>query len=91
LLPCPSPLLLRGEGLAPVTADYYRHSLRRPLQPCDTQMPLPEWSPGLGLGILPVLGMYFSQAGTYTLHAVIASIPSGFLVHNLLLLNEFPI
>jgi 1,4-dihydroxy-2-naphthoate octaprenyltransferase len=50
----------------------------------------PEWSPGLGLGILPVLGMYFSQAGTYTLHAVIASIPSGFLVHNLLLLNEFP-
>jgi len=50
----------------------------------------PEWSPGLGLGILPVLGMYFSQTGTYTLHAVIASIPSGFLVHNLLLLNEFP-
>lgn len=50
----------------------------------------PEWSPGLGLGILPVLGMYFSQTGTYTLHALIASIPSGFLVHNLLLLNEFP-
>lgn len=50
----------------------------------------PEWSPGLGLGILPVLGMYFSQTGTYTLHALIASVPSGFLVHNLLLLNEFP-
>lgn len=50
----------------------------------------PEWSPGLGLGILPVLGMYFSQAGTYTPHALIASVPSGFLVHNLLLLNEFP-
>jgi 1,4-dihydroxy-2-naphthoate octaprenyltransferase len=49
----------------------------------------PEWSPGLGLGILPVLGMYFSQTGAYTPHAVIASIPSGFLVHNLLLLNEF--
>jgi 1,4-dihydroxy-2-naphthoate octaprenyltransferase len=47
------------------------------------------WLLGLGLGVLPVLGMYFSQTGTYTLHAVIASIPSGFLVHNLLLLNEF--
>jgi 1,4-dihydroxy-2-naphthoate octaprenyltransferase len=42
------------------------------------------------LGTLPVLGVYFVQTGTYTLPAVIASIPSGFLVHNLLLLNEFP-
>jgi len=50
----------------------------------------PEWSPFLGLGFLPVLGMYFSQTGMYTWHAVIASMPSGFLVHNLLLLNEFP-
>ena len=50
----------------------------------------PEWSPFLGLGVLPVLGMYFSQTGMYSIHAVIASIPSGFLVHNLLLLNEFP-
>ncbi|MBN1376461.1 MAG: prenyltransferase [Dehalococcoidia bacterium] len=50
----------------------------------------PEWSPGLGLGILPILGMYFSQTGAYTWHALIASIPAGFLVHNLLLLNEFP-
>jgi len=50
----------------------------------------PEWSPGLGLGVLPVLGMYFSQTGYYSWPALIASIPSGFLVHNLLLLNEFP-
>ena len=50
----------------------------------------PEWSPGLGLGILPVLGMYFSQTGAFTWHALIASVPAGFLVHNLLLLNEFP-
>lgn len=49
----------------------------------------PEWSPGLGLGILPVLGMYFSQTGEYSWHALIASIPPGLLVHNLLLLNEF--
>jgi 1,4-dihydroxy-2-naphthoate octaprenyltransferase len=50
----------------------------------------PEWSPGLGLGILPVLGAYFVQAGNYSWTALIASVPSGFLVLNLLLLNEFP-
>ena len=50
----------------------------------------PEWAPGVGLGSLPVLGAYFVQTGDYTLPAVIASIPSGILVHNLLLLNEFP-
>jgi 1,4-dihydroxy-2-naphthoate octaprenyltransferase len=50
----------------------------------------PEWSPGIGLGSLPVLGAYFVQTGDYTLSAVIAAIPSGILVHNLLLLNEFP-
>jgi 1,4-dihydroxy-2-naphthoate polyprenyltransferase len=50
----------------------------------------PEWSPGLGLGILPALGAYFVQTGHYTWPALIASVPSGFLVLNLLLLNEFP-
>jgi 1,4-dihydroxy-2-naphthoate octaprenyltransferase len=50
----------------------------------------PEWSPGLGLGILPILGFYFIQTGKYDLTVLIASIPSGILVHNLLLLNEFP-
>ncbi len=37
----------------------------------------PEWSPGLGLGVLPVLGIYFAQTGMYTLPALIAAIPSG--------------
>lgn len=50
----------------------------------------PEWSPGLGLGILPILGFYFVQAGRYDPIVLIASVPSGILVHNLLLLNEFP-
>ncbi len=50
----------------------------------------PEWAAGLGLGTLPVLGAYFVQATAYTLPAIVASIPSGILVHNLLLLNEFP-
>jgi 1,4-dihydroxy-2-naphthoate octaprenyltransferase len=49
----------------------------------------PEWVAGLGLGTLPVLGTYFVQTGAY-LPGIIASIPSGFLVYNLLLLNEFP-
>ena len=50
----------------------------------------PEWAPGLGLGILPVLGAYFAQTTFYTWPVVVASIPSGILVRNLLLLNEFP-
>jgi len=58
--------------------------------PLITKLGWPEWSPGVGLGTLPVLGAYFVQTGEYTIPAIIASIPSGILVHNLLLLNEFP-
>ena len=58
--------------------------------PLILKMGYPEWSPGLGLGILPVMGAYFVHTGEYTLSAFIASMPSYFLVHNLLLLNEFP-
>ncbi len=58
--------------------------------PVILRTPWPEWSPGLGLGILPILGLYFVQAGRYDWSVLIASIPSGLLVHNLLLLNEFP-
>ncbi|MFC1942505.1 prenyltransferase [Chloroflexota bacterium] len=50
----------------------------------------PEWSPGLGLGLLPVLGAYFVQTAAYSWPAVVASLPAGILVHNLLFLNEFP-
>ena len=50
----------------------------------------PEWAPGLGLGMLPVMGAYFVQTTYYTWPLIIASVPSGILVHNLLLLNEFP-
>lgn len=58
--------------------------------PVILKMKWPEWSPGLGLGILPVLGTYFAQTAEYTVPALIAAVPSGFMVHNLLLLNEFP-
>lgn len=50
----------------------------------------PEWAPGVGLGALPIMGIYFAQTGVYTWPLLIASVPSGILVHNLLLLNEFP-
>ncbi len=50
----------------------------------------PEWAAGLGLGTLPVLGTYFVQSTSYAVPVIIAAIPSGILVHNLLFLNEFP-
>jgi 1,4-dihydroxy-2-naphthoate octaprenyltransferase len=58
--------------------------------PVLTRLGWPEWAPGAGMGFLPVLGTYFIQTTSYTIPAIIASIPSGLLVHNLLLLNEFP-
>ena len=58
--------------------------------PVILKMGWPEWAPGIGLGILPIIGLYFVQATHYTWPVVVASVPSGILVHNLLLLNEFP-
>jgi len=58
--------------------------------PFLTRLGWPEWAPGLGLGTLPILGFYFIQTASYTFPALVAAIPSGILVHNLLLLNEFP-
>jgi 1,4-dihydroxy-2-naphthoate octaprenyltransferase len=49
-----------------------------------------EFWAGLGLGMLPVLGTYFVQTGSYSVEAVIASLSPGFLTANLLFLNEFP-
>jgi 1,4-dihydroxy-2-naphthoate octaprenyltransferase len=58
--------------------------------PLITKWGWPEWAPGVGLGLLPVMGAYFVQIPEYTVPLLIASVPSGILVHNLLLLNEFP-
>ncbi len=58
--------------------------------PVILKTPWPEWSPGLGLGILPTMAFCFIQSGEYSWPVFIASIASGILVHNLLLLNEFP-
>jgi 1,4-dihydroxy-2-naphthoate octaprenyltransferase len=45
---------------------------------------------GLGLGCLPVLGTFMIMSGGFEYSALWASMPSFFLVANLLLLNEFP-
>lgn len=58
--------------------------------PVLSKMVWPEWAAGVGLGTLPVLGAYFVQTSSYPLAAVVAAVPSGIMVHNLLFLNEFP-
>jgi 1,4-dihydroxy-2-naphthoate octaprenyltransferase len=47
-------------------------------------------APGLGFGPFMVVGSYFAQTGEYSLTAGLASLVPGFLVSNLLLLNQFP-
>ncbi|MBE0479584.1 MAG: prenyltransferase [Dehalococcoidia bacterium] len=47
-------------------------------------------APGFGFGPLMVMGTYFVLTGGYSLAAGLASIVPGFLVSNLLLLNQFP-
>jgi 1,4-dihydroxy-2-naphthoate octaprenyltransferase len=47
-------------------------------------------APGLGFGILMVMGTHFALTGAYTWTAFVAALPPTFLVSNLLLLNQFP-
>jgi 1,4-dihydroxy-2-naphthoate octaprenyltransferase len=49
-----------------------------------------EIAAGLGLGTLPVFGTYLIMGGNFDWSALYATVPSGFLVFNLLFLNEFP-
>jgi 1,4-dihydroxy-2-naphthoate octaprenyltransferase len=49
-----------------------------------------ELSAGLGLGTLPVLGVYLILNQGFSFSVLFVSIPSGILVCNLLLLNEIP-
>jgi 1,4-dihydroxy-2-naphthoate octaprenyltransferase len=55
-----------------------------------TRLPLGEIAAGLGFGPLMVLGVYFTQVGAYSAGALAASLVPGFLVADLLLLNELP-
>lgn len=47
-------------------------------------------SPGLGFGILVVMGTDFALTGSYSLTGFLVSLAPFFLVNNLLLLNQFP-
>ncbi|MCJ7622010.1 MAG: prenyltransferase [Anaerolineaceae bacterium] len=47
-------------------------------------------APGLGFGTLMVMGVDFVLSGAYSWTSFFASLPSFFLVSNLLLLNQFP-
>jgi len=58
--------------------------------PVFNRVGLGEFSAGLGLGILPVVGVYFLLTGRFDAVAWVSSIPAGLLTYNLLLLNEFP-
>jgi 1,4-dihydroxy-2-naphthoate octaprenyltransferase len=47
-------------------------------------------APGLGFGILTVMGTHYALTGTYSWSAFIAGLVPTFLVSDLLLLNQFP-
>ncbi len=47
-------------------------------------------APGLGFGILMVMGTHFALTGTYSWTSFIAALVPTFLVSDLLLLNQFP-
>ena len=55
-----------------------------------TRLAIGEVAAGLGLGALPILGLYYVQAGSYTAPLLWASLIPGILTFNLLFLNEFP-
>lgn len=59
--------------------------------PCLTRSPLLcLLAPGLGFGLLMVMGVEFVLTSTYSWAAFFASLVPFFLVSNLLLLNQFP-
>ncbi|HNW57592.1 MAG TPA: prenyltransferase [Bacteroidales bacterium] len=47
-------------------------------------------APGLGFGVMMVMGTNFCLTGTYSWTSFVASLMPTFLVSNLLLLNQFP-
>lgn len=47
-------------------------------------------APGLGFGVLMIMGTHFALTGEYSLVAFVASLPVTILVSGLLLLNQFP-
>jgi len=58
--------------------------------PVFTRIGLGEIVAGLGLGTLPVVGVYYLLVGRVDPVAWVSGIPAGLLTYNLLYLNEFP-
>jgi 1,4-dihydroxy-2-naphthoate octaprenyltransferase len=58
--------------------------------PLWTRIGLGELWAGVGLGLLPVAGVYLLLMGRIDPVAWISALPAYFLTYNLLLLNEFP-
>lgn len=58
--------------------------------PVFTRIGVGEIAAGLGLGLLPVVGVYFLLTGRLDLVAWVSGMPAFFLTYNLLFLNEFP-
>lgn len=58
--------------------------------PVFTRIGLGELWAGLGLGLLPIVGVYFLLTGRLDTVAWVSGIPSYLLTYNLLFLNEFP-
>jgi 1,4-dihydroxy-2-naphthoate octaprenyltransferase len=58
--------------------------------PVFTRIGLGEIVAGLGLGTLPIVGVYYLLTGRVDAVAWISGIPAGLLTYNLLYLNEFP-
>ena len=72
------PLIIAGGVLVVGYTDFF------------ARLGLGEFSAGLGLGTLPVLGVGFVQSGSVDAVVLAVSVPCFFLTFNLLLLNEFP-
>ncbi len=51
---------------------------------------LGEVSAGLGLGLLPVMGIFYIQSSHYSISSILTGLIAGLLTFNLLLLNEYP-
>ena len=58
--------------------------------PVLTRIGLGEIVAGLGLGTLPIVGVYYLLVGQIDPVAWVSGIPAGLLTYNLLFLNEFP-
>jgi len=58
--------------------------------PVFTRIGLGEIVAGLGLGTLPIVGVYYLLVGRVDPVAWVSGIPAGLLTYNLLYLNEFP-